>query len=748
MAKRKRRPRMMPKRPPAAAAARVAPGPSVPRARTDFIWWAAVVTAAALIAVSAVVYDPGTYAPFYVREGMPLLASALVLAALAFLQGRRSAQALRLDTLDALAAGFAVWQLASVVVSPAPLVAIFGAYNTGHGALFWCAVMLTFIALRRLLSGERSQKALVWILAAALVCAAAIAVAQAFGATSLWAVWGAVVRQDRVPGTTGSPLGLGAFGLVSIWMLGGLDLWRRYGPTWLAAMVGSAAGAICVAMSVSRAAALGFGAGVLVLAVVWWLARRRSDLIALGCVLLIAVLASLAYGAGPGDSLFSRLQGKPGGGLNSSDEKRLMLWGEAAKAFAARPLTGVGSGAFIVADRLYRPAARRIALPWGVGSDAHSLPLLIAAGSGAPGLVLGGALLVLVCVRLWRGARGGPGATTTEIDRAEPPPVRSTAARASSEAALVYLLAVAAFAALSPLYACFAVAAAVFAGAACGPPRTAGGRVWELGGARGGRAAAVARVCGLIGASIALAVVLVLGVQWWRAEHALVRSAQTGSVTDMQRAADLWPWEPVYLLQAGRAVVGEAQRRQDEAAVAGGRALLQRGVSRDRTAPDGYADLARLDMSAGASEAAVGELRKALAWNPQHPALQGLWAYAALQAQRDLGDERLATRLIEGLTQLPVDTPDGWYWLAQAYDARGQTALAKAARERAHELNPKLDAAAYRARLNESERWGARAAPVSVTEVYPPALSTTCRRAVGETPASWSAWAGSSVRNR
>jgi len=314
--------------------------------------------------------------------------------------------------------------------------------------------------------------------------------------------------------------------------------------------------------------------------------------------------------------------------------------------------------------------------------------------------VLGGALLVLLCGRLWRGARGGRGVATTETDRAEPPPARSTAAGVPSEAVLVYLLAVAAFAALSPLYASFAVPAAILAGAACGPPRIAGGRVWELGGARGGRPAAVARVCGLVGVCIALAVVLVLGVQWWRAEHALVRAVQTGAVADLQRAADLWPWEPVYLLKAGRAVVGEARQRKDEAAVAGGRALLERGVSRDRTAPDGYADLARLDMSTGAAEAAVGELRKALTWNPHHPTLQGLWAYAALQAQRDVKDERLAARLIEGLTRLPVDTPDGWYWLAQAYAARGQNALARAARERARELGPKLDAAAYRARLN------------------------------------------------
>jgi O-antigen ligase len=730
MDKRKRIPRTMTKRPPAAgvvapgqsaagAAASgpppggVASGPPAPLVRGDVIWWAAVVTVAALIAVSAVIYDPGTYAPFYVREGMTLPACALVLAALALWRGRQASQALQVDLLDALAAGFAVWQMIAAVLSPAPVVALFGTYNTGHGALFWGAVMLTFIALRRLLFGELSQKALVWILAAALAWVAVVAIAQGFGATSLWAVWGAVVRQDRVPGTIGSPLGLGAFGLVSIWMLGGLHLWRRYEPTWFAALAGAAAGAVCVTMGVSRAAALGFGAGLLVLAVLWWLTRRRRDLIVLGVVLLIAVALPFVRPAGAGESWTSRATEDSGGALNyrgalgssrlnPSDVGRVMVWGEAVRALAARPLAGVGTGAFIVADRLYRTTEQRLATPWTVGADAHSLPLLIAAGSGLPGLVLGGALLLLVCVRLWRDARGKRAAATTETtetERAEPPPARSTAAGVPGEAVLVYLLAVGVFAAVSPLYACYVVPAAILAAAACGPPWAAHGRVWELGGARGGRAAAAARVCGLIGACLALAVVLVLGVQWWRAEHAMVRAEQTGAVVDLQRAADLWPWEPAYLLKAGRTLISDGQQRHDEVAVAEGRALLQRGISRDRTTPDGYADLARLDMSTGAAEAAVSELRKALKWNPHHPALQGLWGYAAMQAKRDLGDDALAARLIEGLTELPVDTPDGWYWLSQAYDARGQADLAKAALERARELDPNLDAATYKTRL-------------------------------------------------
>ena len=497
------------------------------------------------------------------------------------------------------------------------------------------------------------------------------------------------MRQDRVPGTLGNPLGLGALGLVSIWLLGGLSASRRFGPAWLAAVAGAAAGAVCVALSVSRAAALGFVVGLIVLAVVWWLARRRADLVVLGGALLVAALASVAYAAGPGDSLLGRAQSySTQGGLSSSDEKRVMLWGEAAAAVAANPLTGVGSGAFVVADRLYRPTAQRIAMPRAVGADAHSLPLLVAAGSGAPGLILGGALLLLVCVRLWRVARGEPVAGAA-----------SAAARLSGEATLAYLLAAAVFAALSPLYGAIAVPAAVLIGAATGPPGRVTGRVWELGGADGGRAATVVRVCGLTTASVALAAVLLLGTQWWLADRSLVRAVQTSSVADVRRAAELWPWEPYYLLKAGRTVVGDAQQREDAAALADGRGLLLRGVAADQTGSAGYADLARLDMSVGKLEAAADGLRAGLRWNPQDPTLEGLWAYAALQAQRALGDERLAARLIDGLTRLPVATPDGWYWLAATYDALGKTGLAEDAREQARDLAPALDVDAYMERL-------------------------------------------------
>ena len=77
---------------------------------------------------------------------------------------------------------------------------------------------------------------------------------------------------------------------------------------------------------------------------------------------------------------------------------------------------------------------------------------------------------------------------------------------------------------------------------------------------------------------------------------------------------------------------------------------MQQGIARDPTGALGDADLARLDVAQGRLAAAVDELRAGLRWNPHHhPALQGLWGYAALIAQTELKDEALASELLAGL---------------------------------------------------------------------------------------------------
>ena len=82
------------------------------------------------------------------------------------------------------------------------------------------------------------------------------------------------------------------------------------------------------------------------------------------------------------------------------------LWNAALSATADRPVAGLGAGAFVVADRLYRPAERRRQTPWALASDPHSLPLLLLATTGLVGLGLGVATIVLAGLAVRRRRRG------------------------------------------------------------------------------------------------------------------------------------------------------------------------------------------------------------------------------------------------------------------------------------------------------------------------------------------------------
>jgi len=172
-----------------------------------------------------------------------------------------------------------------------------------------------------------------------------------------------------------------------------------------------------------------------------------------------------------------------------------------------------------------------------------------------------------------------------------------------------------------------------------------------------------------------------------------------GSPAGIEKAASLWSWEPFYSLEAGAKTWREGLAAQDAAAVARGRALVQQGIARDPTGALGYADLARLDIAQGRLTEAANELRTGLRWNPHHPALQGLWGYAALSAQTQVKDEALANELLAGLQSLPADTPDAWFWISRLLAARGDTAGAAEARARAKELAPSLGSWRYGQRL-------------------------------------------------
>ena len=388
-------------------------------------------------------------------------------------------------------------------------------------------------------------------------------------------------------------------------------------------------------------------------------------------------------------SLLSRLDGARSGGLTRSDSLRVALWREGAAGALWRPLGGAGPGAFVIADRLYRSPENRVRQPWALASDPHSLPVLVVATSGAPGLLLAAAFAALFAGTAW--------------PRSRPPGGGEERARGSTAelrvAGLSYLAASAAFLLVSPLDLTVAVPVAAVAAVTCGAPAAEGRLSWRLPQGVWRSSATPLTVLAVALVGVALVAALVGGVQWYRADRAFAQAARAGSPAGMEKAASLWRWEPFYALEAGAQTWREGLAAKDAEAVARGRALVQRGIARDRTGALGYADLARLDVAEGRLAEAVAELRAGLRWNPHHPALQGLWGYAALSAQTQVKDEALAGELLAGLQGLPADTPDAWYWISRVLGARGDVAGAAEARARATQLAPPLGSRRYGQRL-------------------------------------------------
>jgi len=687
----RRRRREAARRKPAATASRAKGAPRAPATGRSLtapgLPVVAGLTTGVALAVLAVAYDPSLFAPYYVPR--LVLFSALV-AALPLLLAwslRQSPALPAVDLLDALVLGFAAWQFVAAVLSPAGSLAWVGYYNRGTGALFWCALALLFVSARRLLATRRAQLAVAACLAAALALAAVVAVLQAASVSTWWGSEGVV--GGRVTGTLGNPVHLAAFGLAGVW-LAAAGVESRSERSWRVVLLAAGgAGAICVVLSVSRAAYLGALAAAVYLLVIWIRERRRTAAIALCAALGVLAIGALVYAAGDaaGGTVWTRLTSVVSRGeLGAGDERRAGLWQEGLAAVAARPATGFGPGAFVVADRLFGEAADKTMHPWSVASDAHSLPVELAATGGLPSL-----LLAIACAGalVWLsrpGAREGG-------EEGEPGgrPLAGRAARAYLLAAFVYLL-------VSPLDLAVLAPAAVAAALLC--PRLTQRRFsWRLGNDGGSANRATAVVLAVAGV-VLLVATMFAGQRAWRADKAFSDTARTRTWEGAGRATDLAPWEAFYALEAGARRWRSGLEAGDEDEVTQGKALLERGVRADPTAAHGYADLARLAIARGDLEEAVDQLRTGLRWNPHHPVLQGLWAVAAITAQPD--DPEAAAQIATELESLPADTPDAWFWLGEYRRARGDDAGARRAREEAARLAPLLSEHRYEQRLLHS----------------------------------------------
>jgi O-antigen ligase len=665
-----------------------------------------------VLALSVLGYDKGLYAPYYLSRLAPLylLVAALLVVWALTLNGRRP---LSVDLVDALAVLAVVWLVVGAVASPASAIAWLGYYNRGTGVLFSTFVLALFLTSRRLLRSRASLLVLALLVAVLVSIAGLVALAQALHVHTYWPLpssW-----PGRMTGTTGNPINLAGVGLLGLWLAllaggdGGFAVGRSRRSRVAARVVvavGAACGVLAIVLSVTRAAYLGV-AVALVGALVLLVRRRRTRaLVVLGVVL--AVLLAGAFVRLAGGSSSGSLAGRLGaththaGALDSSDRVRLKLWQEAVAGIGDRPLLGYGAGAFVVADRLHRPRSLRVSEPWKVASDPHSLPLLVGSTTGLPGLLLVGGIVALIGAsigrRVWQAAPP-PGSAGAAPESHQSVGVTDETDRWPAAAALVYLGAAGVFLLVSPLDAVTAVPLAVIAGATLGRP-VAGSRLTRelcLPARRLG--VLVLRVAVIAVTVAALAGVTALAIQYFRADRQMGAYQRNSSVTALEHAAALFPWEPMYPLEAGGHLWRQGVTNSDQAQVSRGAALLHDGISRDPTGGIGYAELERLAIAQGQQAQVAQPARDGLRWNPGHPVLEGLWAYAAVDVLVHHGSPALARSIADAVAALPPASPDAWHWLAAVRGALGDKAGAAVAAAHAKQLAPHISVARYKRRL-------------------------------------------------
>jgi len=632
--------------------------------------------------VLAVYYSPRLLA-FY-----PLVVAFFLLWLVVEPLGR---DGLRLDSLDIALLAFALWQLVAAAAAPVATLAWFGAYNRVGGAVYWVALALIVFVCRRLVTGGTALVVFVWVVSSVVIVATCVAALQAAGLGTPWPyqdIW-----LGRVSGTTGNPVNLAGLCLVAVWLalLAAASTLPRSSRAVAGIAAAMAAGGIVLA--VSRAAYVAVALATLLVVAAAIRGRRRRIAAAALAVAAVLAAAALLYHPGPSGagSLAARVSLDPASqtyGLVSADDSRGTFWRVGLAALEARPLLGYGPGAYLVAYRRYVPAATMQAQPLSAVTDPHSLPLLVADGSGLPGLVLGLLCLVLVVASALPRLRGELGA------RHSP---GSEGGEGSALAALACLAALLCLLAVSPGDPTALVPLALIAGLAAGAPR-AGGRFAITVPARPAlrwacRILAVATLAALAGA-------LILGVQIVRADHAAKRGALGSDRVAAADAAALAPWVSTYSLIAWDADVRAAVAAgNDRRLAAAGAPAVERGLRYDPSDPMLRVAAVRYALMSGNLDRAARQLQIGLHFSPTNPLVEGLAGYVG-QALADVpegGTRGLA--LTEQLSRVAEKPADGWYWLSSALDAYGRHGAAGAALAEAHRLAPAFTPADYLARL-------------------------------------------------
>ncbi len=664
----------------------------------------AALLAGLLVAAVALPYDGRVFA-FYYTPRVAVFYPLVLLFALAALWAGRRAGRPSFDLLDLALAAFVAWQLVAAALAPVWTLAWFGAYNRFGGAVYLIALTLVLALARRVLVSRAALEVFAWTTACVVALAATVALLQAVGAGTPWRFEDAWV--GRMAGTTGNPLNLAGLCLIGVWLgviAAGLPPLST--PARWAAGLAAALALAGLVVSVSRAAYLGVAAALVLLGLVALMRRPRALALLAGVVAVLAVGAVLYDPGGTGSGALSgrvalNLEASTYG-LRADGLSRGTFWRIAVQAIDERPLTGWGPGGYVVAYRRYVPAETLQPSPLSSVTDPHSLPLLLAAGSGVPGLALAVAIAAIVVVYaappLWRllrrrVRRGGDrrGGALRGGDPEGGGEDEDTFSEGRVLAASAGALALACFLALSPADPSAAVpfvlmlAMMAAAPAAVTPAAASGG--WRL-----------ARRLALAATAGAFIAVALLVTQLYGADAALKRAVTGDDHTEAVRAAEALPWMPAYGLVAGAMTVRAAAAGMQQPLFEQGERLLRTSLAADPSAPAARIELARYHLSFMRIDEAMEEVRTGLEWSPDNPVLQGLWGYAAQSAAAS-GSKALAEELARGLRAYPGKGADGWYWLSVALAALGEESEARRALAEAQRRAPGLDRSAYEARL-------------------------------------------------
>ena len=203
------------------------------------------------------------------------------------------------------------------------------------------------------------------------------------------------------------PSTLGHAGYFAVWLLfpvfAGVALWldRSSRPWRILGLAATAAGAIAIVLSGTRAGMLGLAAGALTLALCF---RPRPSRRLFAAALLVTTAAVMFYFSPPGAMFRRRLHWisqDPGGGA------RLLLWRDALAMGAHRWPAGFGPETFPLAFPAYQSTGLARAYPDFFHESPHNLLLEMLAEQGLPGATVLLALIALGCAAGLRAARRG-----------------------------------------------------------------------------------------------------------------------------------------------------------------------------------------------------------------------------------------------------------------------------------------------------------------------------------------------------